>query len=172
MAPEIRNLKGEIVQDPDNEGQWYHLSANTWFLVGGLLLFNIGCFFNPNFMDYLFRFLDFRLWSWWYFLVLLLIVAFSIKWYILFQSWDDLDPVDIDVGKQFLLMSITITAELLILVLLHVSGLARHIGYSLWTWFSFGSYSHGAALAFLLICAAIAITYYVVKEWFIVKFQS
>ena len=62
-----------------NEKAWYCLSTATCFLIGGLVLFNIGCFLNPNIIDSLWKHLDFRLCPWWYFVMLLLIVAFSIK---------------------------------------------------------------------------------------------
>jgi len=68
MSPEIRNLKGEIVLDRDPDEKWYQLSASTWLLIGGLLLFNIGCFLSPGLIDDIFRLLDVRLWKWWYFL--------------------------------------------------------------------------------------------------------
>ena len=82
-AREIRNLKGEIIQDTEGEGEWYHFSTSTWMLLGGLVLFNVGTFFGPHLIDGLFRVLDFRLWAWWYFAILLVIVAFSIKWFLL-----------------------------------------------------------------------------------------
>ncbi len=69
-------------------------------------------------------------------------------------------------------MSITITVESLIFVLLNATGLMRRLSYPLWTWFGYGSYSHMGALAFLLICVAVAITVYVVREWLIAVAQS
>ena len=169
---EIRNIKGEIIQNANDDEPWYQLSAETWFLIGGLTVLISGCFYNPKIIDGLFRFLDFRLWPWWYFVVLFLSVAFSIKWYLLAQSWDDLDLEDIEIGKQFLRMSITITIEMLILILLKATGLLSHFYNPLERWLGFGDYSHMGLLSFLLICLAVAVTVYVVKEWFTAAFQS
>ena len=171
MTPrEIRNLKGEIVQDTDDEREWYHFSASTWMLIGGLVLFNLGCFFGLDIIEGLFRLLDFRLWPWWYFAVLLVIAAFSIRWYLLFQAWDELDPVDSEVAAKFLRMSITMTAEMLLVVLLNATGFIHYFYYPISQWLAYGAYSHMAAFTFLLICAAIIATIYVVKEWCIAAF--
>jgi len=171
---EVRNLKGEIIQDSQvlDEKEWYHLSPSTWILIGGLILFNIGCFFDPKLINGLFRFLDFRLWSWWYFVVLLLIVAFSVKWFWLFQSWDDLDQVDADIGKRFLYMSITLTVEMLILVLLNATGVLRYIFSPLWYWVGYGHYSNWCFPILLLMGVVVTVTIYVVKEWITTAFQS
>ena len=83
MAPyKIRNIRNEIMPDTNNKRLWYHLSAETWFLVGGLILCNVGWFFSPDTIDNLFRLLDFRLCPWWCFAILLLIVLFSIRRYL------------------------------------------------------------------------------------------
>jgi len=71
-----------------NEGTWYRLSAGTWFLIVGLVLINIGFFFNPNIIDSLWQHLDFRICPWWYFALLLLIVAFSIRGFLRFRRRD------------------------------------------------------------------------------------
>ncbi len=146
--------------------------SSILLFLGGVLLLVSGLFSQPAWVDPLFRVLDFRLWPWWYFVLLLLIVGFSIKWFFLFQSWDDLAPTDLEVGKRFLRMSITISIELLIVALLNAVGLLRQLSYPLWSWFGYGSYSHMGALAFLLICISVGITIYVVREWFIAVAQS
>ena len=170
--PEIRNMKGEVVQDSDDGERWYHFSGSTGLLIGGLVLFNLGCFFNPNMLGGVFRFFDFRLWLWWYLVTLALIVAFSIKWFLLFRSWDDLDSEEIDIAKRFLCMSITVTAIMLILVLSNMTGLLRIFYDPLRYWISYGAYSHMGLLTFFLICGIVGIIAYVVKEWLITLVSS
>jgi poly(3-hydroxybutyrate) depolymerase len=86
--PTSRNFQEEVIQQSNGE-HWYRQSAETWFLVGGLVLFNVGCLVNPGMPDHLFQLLDFRFWHWWYFVVLLLITALSIKWFAPFRSRDN-----------------------------------------------------------------------------------
>ena len=156
---------------PESEREaWWKWDASVWMLLGGLLLLSTALI-SPRVFDAIFvgivRALDFRLWPWWYFLVLVVIVAFSIKWFMIAKAWynDDLDEVDFLSAKKFLLMSITITAELLIMILLHATTLVRILYWPLWIWFRFGTYSHTAAFAFLLFVVAVVVTLYVFKEW-------
>jgi poly(3-hydroxybutyrate) depolymerase len=95
-------MNPQEIQNADDKSQWYHLSAETWLLIGGLILLSVGCFFNPNIIDTILRFSDYRFWSWWYFVILLLIVLFSIKRYLSAQSRDIFDSEIVEVGKRFL----------------------------------------------------------------------
>jgi len=79
MTKEVFNIKGEVVSGKDPDDKWYNLSLSTWLLIGGVLVFNIGCFLSPNLIDDIFRLLDVRLWHTWYFLVLAVILCFSVK---------------------------------------------------------------------------------------------
>lgn len=167
MTPQITNR-----HNPDDETKaWWQRDISTYLLIGGLLLFNIAIFVSPALLDYgivrIVRVLDFRLWPWWYFLVLVVIVVFSIRWFIIAKAWynDDLDEIDFLSAKKFLLMSITVTAELFILILLHATALLKILYWPLWLWFRFGTYSHTAAFAFLLFVVAVVVTLYVFKEW-------
>jgi hypothetical protein len=166
-------MKGEIVENTDDEKEpWYQFSATTSALMGGLFLLIGGCCLNQNMIDGLSRLVDFRLWPWWYFAALIVIVFFSVKWYILSQTWEDYDEEDIIVGRKFMTMSFTITGELLVLVLLKSIGFLGRFSYPLWRWFGFGEYSHMALLTFMLVCAAVVLTIYMIKEWYVVAFPS
>ena len=78
MTDENEKLKEETSQDFRAELPWYHFSRNTWFLIAGLAFYNYVCFTNPVFLDSVLRRLDVRLWPWWYFSCLVVIVIFSI----------------------------------------------------------------------------------------------
>ena len=83
-------MESQIEEKPEsNAERWYRLSAETWCLVGGLVLLNIGCFVNPYLIDCLFRLADFRFWHWGDFAVLLLIAVLSARWCLPFHLRND-----------------------------------------------------------------------------------
>jgi len=110
MTSEVRNLKGEIVSGTDPEDSWWHFDYSFWLLIGGLFLFNIGCFFNPNLIDDIFRMLDVRLWPWSYCFILGVVVLFSVKWFLIYSRWEDYDGTEADAAMRFVRLSIFITA--------------------------------------------------------------
>jgi len=170
MTPEIRNLKGEIIQDPDEE-KWYQLSTSTWLLIGGLILFNVGCFLSPNLIDNIFRLLDIRLWPWWYVLFLAIFVAFTVKWFFIYRNWEDYDELEAEAAKRFTRMAVTVTIVMAILVLLHGTYMSRFFFDSLARWLGYGEFTWFAFLAFALILCVIGPVVYFVKEW-LVTFAS
>ena len=105
--------------------------------------------------------------GWWYFVNLLLLAAFLMKWMLLYQTRKrtDFTPEMLDVRKRFLIMSLTITVELGILNFLFLTGLIRHFSTPTVYWFSFGAYSHWVTLSFVLICLATGITIFVITKW-------
>ena len=166
MTSEIRNLKGEIIQDPDNE-KWYQLSASTWLLIGGLILFNIGCFLSPTLIDDIFRLLDVRLWPWWYLLFLAIIVAFTVKWFFIYRNMDDYDELETEAAKRFNRMAVSITVVMAILVLLNVTQLFGFFYYPLTRWLGVGEFTWVAVLSFILVFCTIVPIVYFVKEWLV-----
>ena len=167
MSPEIRNLKGEIVSDRDPDEKWYQLSASTWLMIGGLVLFNVGCFLSPHLIDNIFRLLDVRLWPWWYLLFLAIIVAFSVKWFFIYRNWEDYDELEAEVSKRFTRMAVSITIVMAILVLLNATGLFNTFYYSLTRWLSVGEFTWIAFLSFILVACAIGPIVYFAKEWLV-----
>ena len=167
MANEVRNLKGEIVRTADNGEKWYELSSSTWLLIGGLLLFNVGCFVNPGIIDTLFRQLDVRLWPWWYFLFLVLLVAFSVKWFFIYQNWGDYDDMDAEAANRFNRMAISVCIVMAVLVLLNVMNLYGYFYFPLSRWLGYGEFSWMALLSFVLIFGAVVPIAYFFKEWII-----
>jgi hypothetical protein len=167
VTSEIRNLKGEIVSDRDPDEKWYHLSASTWLLIGGLILFNIGCFLSPNLIDNIFRALDVRLWPWWYLLFLGILIAFSVKWFFIYRNWEDYDELEAEAAKRFNRMAIAITVVMAILVLLNVTNLFNFFYHPLQLWLGYGDSSWIALLSFVLIFCVIVPLVYFVKEWLV-----
>jgi len=166
MTPEIRNLKGEIIHDPDEE-KWFQLSASTWLLIGGLILFNVGCFLSPNLIDNIFRLLDIRLWPWWYLLFLAIFVAFTVKWFFIYRNWEDYDELDTEAAKRFTRMAVSITVVMAILVLLNETNISHFFSEPLTRWLGYGDFTWFAFLSFFLIFCAIGPVVYFVKEWLV-----
>ncbi len=108
-------------------------------------------------------------WIWWYSGNLLLLAVFLAKWSLIYKirNKTDFTPETLNVRKRFLTMSVTIIGELGIFNFLQLTGLIRRLSYPLWYWFGYGAYSHWGALAFFLICAAVGITLFVIKEWLV-----
>ncbi len=108
-------------------------------------------------------------WIWLYSGNLLLFAIFLTKWSIIYKTRTrtDFTTEILNVRRRFLIMSLTITGELGIFNFLQLSGLLRRLFYPLWYWFGYGAYSHWGALAFFLICAAIGVTLFVIKEWLV-----
>lgn len=169
MRQEVRNLKGEIIRDSDLDERWYHLSVSTWLLIAGLILFNVGCFLKPAVIDSAFRMLDFRLWPWWYFVVAVIYIAFAVKWIRISKAANDLimDELDEEAARRFKAMSILVSLELAVLVLLHATGLGSMIGLPFYLWIKFGNFSLWAILTFFGAIALGTLTLYFVKEWLV-----
>lgn len=166
MTPEIRNLKGEIIQDPD-QVKWYQLSTSTWLLVGGLIIFNIGCFLSPSLIDDIFRLLDVRLWPWWYLLFLAIFVAFSVKWFYIYRNWEDYDELEAVAARRFTRMAVAITVVMIILVTLNGTFMFRFVLDSLARWLGYGEFTWFAFLSFMLIFCVVGPIVYFVKEWLV-----
>ena len=85
MPKEVYNLRGEVVSSTDPDESWWSFTPNTWLLIVGLVLFNIGCFVDPYLLGTLIQCLDARFWPFWYFGVMAVLVGWSIIRYR--KSW-------------------------------------------------------------------------------------
>ncbi len=164
MAKEIRNLKGEIVEVKQDSTRPFFGYDSWLFLAGGLLLIMGGI---PGVPERLFQWLDFRLWPWWYHLVLLILLAFSVKWFFIYNNWEDYDKVERDTAMRFKRMSVAVTALMLLCVFLNTVGLFRIIYFSLYSWLGYGAFSWLALISFFAILGVIAPALYFIKEWLI-----
>ena len=164
---EIRNLKGEIVPDFDPDDGWCYLPGSTWLLILGLVLFNIGCFLKPSVIDSLFRILDIRLWPWWYFVIAVIYIAFGVKWFLIYKAADDFayTVIDDEAAQRFRAMSIIVSLDLALLVVIHATDISSTIGLPFYLWIMFGNFSWWAILTFFCVIALGTVTSYYVKEW-------
>lgn len=167
MANEVRNLKGEIVSNNDPDAKWYSFSSSTWLLIGGLILFNVGCFVNPGWLGSFFRLLDIRLWPWWYFLAIGVILLFSVKWFFIYRNWEDYDSDEEETARRFMRMSGVISGVLLFLVLLNMFGLVAALYYPVALWLRYGAFSWSAFLTFSIGILLFGLIFYFVKEWIV-----
>lgn len=169
MTQEIRNLKGDVVQSAnEKDAAWWHLSSSTWFLIGGLILFNIGSFFNPLILNPVFailRIFDVRFWSWYFVFNLLLLLGFSIKCYQFYMNWDDYDTLDKLNAKCFINMSVSILIVAFVILCIGNLGLFQTYYRELYLWFRFGTFTWTAGFAFSLIFLLFAPVFYFTKEW-------
>jgi len=167
MTQKVRNLKGGIIQKTDDDGSWYQFSTSIWLLIGGLILFNIGCFVNPGLIDGMFRMLDVRLWPWWYFPMLVLFIAFAVRWSFIYRNWKNYDDLDMEAARRFTRMAVTMIVIMAIFVLMNITNRLLYFYYHLSDWLLQGIFSWVAILTLVMILAVIFVVIYVTKEWLV-----
>lgn len=121
MSKNARYTEKENISDINHNERWWQVSSCTFFVVGFLILCNIGCFVNSGITDSLFMMFDVRLWQWWYCLFLGVIVAFSVKWYFVFSQLDGYDKTESNTATRLLRLTIAATVILILWVLLHAT---------------------------------------------------
>ena len=71
---------------------WSEWAGNTLILILGMSLVSV-CFVSTPTFDRIItgvvQSFDFRVWPWWYFVILAVIAAFSVKWYLIYQYVGD-----------------------------------------------------------------------------------
>lgn len=165
-----QNLASKNQVNPPSDS-WWRFGSSTWLLLGGLVLFNVGCFLQPTLLDTvfvgLFNLIDFRTWPWWYFLCLVAVLTFSVRWFFLFQKKinDDFDPQSFDEARAFCRLTGVLTVVLAIVMVLHRTGLMRRIYATLNYMFGFGAFSIWALLIFFGILTVIGVIVAMVWKW-------
>jgi hypothetical protein len=163
-------LPSQTLLNSPNE-PWWKFSTTTWLLIAGLVLLNIGCFLKPFILDTVlvgcFNLLDFRTWSWWYFLGLITVLGFSVRWFLLYQKHlnDEFDPQSLEECKWFCRLSGTVTLIFAVFVFLHRFSLLRRLYYPLYFWFGYGNFSLLALLIFTIIFVIIGVITFLVWKW-------
>jgi hypothetical protein len=163
-------LPSQSLQNSPNE-PWWKFSITTWFFIAGLVLLNIGCFLQSFIFDTLlvgcFNLLDFRTWPWWYFLGLITVSVFSVRWFLLYQKHlnDEFDLQSSEECKWFCRLSGTITLLLAVFVFLHRFSLLRRFYNPLYFWFGYGNFSYEALLIFTIIFVIIGVITFLVWNW-------
>jgi hypothetical protein len=163
-------LPSSTLQNSPNE-PWWKFSITTWLFITGLVLLNIGCFLRPFILDAVlqscFNLLDFRTWPWWYFLGLITVLGFSVRWFLLYQKHlnDEFDLQSSEECKWFCWLSGTITLLLIVLVFLHRLLWLPRFYYPLYFWFGYGNFSFEALLIFATIFVIISVIAFLVWRW-------
>jgi hypothetical protein len=156
----------KIQSDP-----WWKFNKLTLLLIVGLILINVGNFLTLSFIGNLFisffSLFDVRTWPWWYFICLIVVTVFSIRWYRLYQKYvnDDFDPMSSYECKWFCILSGFITAIIAAIFFLHWSSLLKYLYGSLYSWFGYGNVSFVAFLTITAILAVIAGVIFLVCKW-------
>jgi len=153
------------------DAKGWQFGPTTWILVGGFLLLNVGCFLQPSLLDSMLaglsNLLDFRTWPWWYFLCLIIVLGFSVRWFLLYQTHvnDDFDPQSREEAKWFCWLSGTITGLLTLLVVLHRIGVMRRMYHTFYLMFGQGHFSIWALFIFAGIFAVIGLFIFLTGKW-------
>jgi hypothetical protein len=157
-----------------NKSKWKLLqkfSKTTWLLVVGIVLLNVGCFLPITALSKLatdfFNLVDIRTWSWWYFVCLIVVIAFSIRWYLLYQKHinNDFDPQSSHECKWFCILSGVVTMLIALIVFLHRFSLLRIFYSPLYFWFGYGDFSLAVLLIIATIITVVVVLVFLVWKW-------
>ncbi|MDR1964120.1 MAG: hypothetical protein LBQ50_10110 [Planctomycetaceae bacterium] len=167
----MKNTTSPQMLQKSSSEPWWKFSMTTWLFIAGLVLLNIGCFLKPSILDTLlvclFNLLDFRTWPLWYFLGLIGVPVFSVRWFLLYQTYinDDFDLQSLEEAKWFCRLSGTLTFLFIIFVFLHRFSLLRRLYNPLYFWLGYGTFSFVALLIFTMIFVIIGFVTFLVWKW-------
>lgn len=72
------------------ESPWWKIPVPTRFFLAGLAVLSGACCVRPMLVDAiaygLLLLADFRYWSWWFFPALTFVLAFSVRWFLIFAA--------------------------------------------------------------------------------------
>jgi hypothetical protein len=149
---------------------WWKFNLTTWQLIVGIVLLSIG-FVKPTVLDALskslFNVVDIRTWAWWYFICLIAVVGFSIRWYLFYQTYknNDFDPLSSEEAKWFCLLSGTITFLGIVFIFLYRFSLLRWLFSPLSLWFGFGTVSFASLLLLISIFVVVGFLVFLICKW-------
>ena len=150
---------------------WWQFGTSTWLLIGGLLLLNVGFFLHPTLFDTILigivSLFDFRTWPWWYLLCLVAVLAFSVRWFLLYikKINDEFDLSSREEAKWFCRLTGAATCLFVLLIVLHQTGILRKMYSTLNLMFGYGAFSIWALLFFALIFSLIGLFVYLIGKW-------
>ncbi|MDR2172430.1 MAG: hypothetical protein LBP59_19985 [Planctomycetaceae bacterium] len=110
---------------------------------------------------------DIRTWSWWYFICLIAMAVFSIRWYQFYQKYvkNDFDPMSSYECKWFCILSGSVTAIIATIFFLYWSSLLKRLYDPLYLWFGYGKFSFVAFLIIVVIIATIVGITFLMWKW-------
>lgn len=143
---------------------WWRLSGRTWCVLAACALASIACTAEPTLIEKTLWLADFRQWPWWYFVILLIVIGFSVQWYAI----DDADVPGVKAARYVRLTG-TISVLLFLVAVFHRSGRLRFSYNALYSWFGLGSFSFAALFAFVFVLSAsillVAFTWQWIQSW-------
>jgi hypothetical protein len=153
-----------------DEPRW-NFGSTTWLLLGGIILLSGGCFLSPSILNMLllgvFNLFDFRTWSWWYFLCLGVVIAFSVRWFLLYQTYvnDDFDQQDMGEVKWFCYFSGTTTLIFAVFIFLHRFSILSRFYDPLYFWLAQGAFSFSAIFIFITFFVVLGLMTFLAWGW-------
>ena len=167
MKKPIRNLKGEIVDyvGGGDTRPWWHLSTSTWLLIVGLVILNVGCFFDVTALDHLFHLLDVRQWPWWYFPLLLADIALIWRCAVVARRYSQYDKYERDEAKKFFRLAVFALIVGTLLTVLRFFRFWWEMINAFRDWFTHGQFSNSALLFLLIALALLTLAVYLVVSW-------
>lgn len=168
MSKTTEAIRAEITEKP-----WWKLDRISLLLVVGAGIFSVGLSLCPSLFDRLwvgFWYLaEYRQWPRWYFCEILIVLAFSMRWFFLYVSHvnDELTSGQRSEAVAFVKLAGFAAAAMLVLTVLHRAGIARLAYYSLYAWFGFGAFSLAALLSFSIILTLITVCIVLFGKWFV-----
>ena len=146
-------------------------SSVTWLMIIGVILFCVGCFVPASTTDMIFRIFDVRLWPWWYFPCVALMLFFFWRWMrFVISLWGDHRSVVYEVSPQFLRLSGVVFVELLLLILLNATGVLSKLWWPVYQMFIYGVFSWMVLGVLTLGFIAIVAALWCLKDWLLYWF--
>lgn len=110
---------------------------------------------------------DFRQWAWWYFIELVVVLAFSVRWFLLYASHvnDELAPDRKVEAVAFVRLTGFLSGAMFVFSVLHRAGIVRRGYYSLYAWFGYGAFSAVAILSFTVLFSCLLILVFLFWKW-------
>lgn len=138
-------------------------SPVTWLLIVGALLFCTGCFVPISALDTIFRIFDVRLWPWWYLPCIAILTFFGYRWSRFLKSFQS-DKV-YEISLPFIRLSIVVSLEIVLFILLHLTGVLEFIYDLMWRMFGFGEFSWLVWIVLSVGFGMFAGTLWCLREW-------
>lgn len=160
-----------------SELPWWKLRVSTWLFLGGLAVLSAACCFRPSMVDAIAlavgRMLDFRYWPWWFVFELLLVLAFSVRWFLIFAGFynQELTETEQTEAKCFIALTVLATVTMFSLAALECLELLRPAYFALYGWFGFGTFSFVALAVFAALLVLFAAHLVLAWNW-VVAFQN
>lgn len=164
MSRTTKTIKPESTEKP-----WWKLDASAWLLIAVAMLCSIVLCLWPTLLDRLwvgFWYLaEYRQWAWWYFVEIVVVVGFAVRWFLLYIAHDndELTPGQRTEATAFVKLTGLLAMTMFLLTVLHRAGIVHRARYALHAWLGLGAFSFVALLSFGLLLALLM--FFIVLLW-------